>query len=129
MLRICLLEGDDNEKEIGMGSSGLRVTGGAQQNPRKESVTHPKPVERATDVSLQIRFIIFNLICPQKLYELVAKRGLLVMFALSRNVTAHFFHVGLTNDERTVVPREVFQLRENVMHPAARVRLKIAQHI
>ena len=51
------------------------------------------------------------------------------MFLLTSDVPTHFFDIRLTHSKRAVstLPREMFQNRKNIVHPAARIRLQIAQ--
>lgn len=79
----------------------------------------------------QIPFIVLNAVRSQELNEFIAKGNLLVMLLLLRDVTTYFLYIRLTQGKCSVaaLPREIPQLGKDIMHPAAGVCLKIAQHI
>src|SRR3989442_9858737 len=53
------------------------------------------------------------------------------MSLLMNDVPTDFFNIGLTHSKCAVstLPREMFHIRKNIVHPAARIRLEIAQDI
>src|SRR5262245_3274856 len=114
--------------------AGGRIKPGVERvsaEPQDVASKSIEPADAGDSALSQIPFVILYAVRFQKFYELVPGRFFLMMLFLSRNVIPDFLNIRLTDGERSVtaLPGKILQVRKNIVHPSARVRLEIAQNV
>src|SRR5215510_14558080 len=112
--------------------AGGRIKPGVERGsaePQDSASKTVKPADAGDSALSQIPFVVLYAVRFQKTYELVSGRFFLMMLFLSRNVILYFLDIRLTDGERSVtaLPGKILQVRKNIVHPSARVRLEMAE--